>query len=67
MSDKQVRVIKWDEWMAGREKRRALSRKVAPEGTRRLESPSDKRLRAAFHGERGPDLLNNSNTPDAAE
>ncbi|TLD72793.1 hypothetical protein FEM03_01605 [Phragmitibacter flavus] len=51
------RVIKWEDWLAGRERRRAISRKVAPLGARRQESSSDKRLREAFDGERGPDLL----------
>lgn len=51
------RTFTWEQWLAGRAERRALSRLVAPDGARRLESSSDKRLRAAFDGERGPKFL----------
>ena len=48
------RIITWEQWLAGREKRRAMGRIVAPDGARRAESSADKRLRSAFNGERGP-------------
>jgi hypothetical protein len=44
----------WEQWLAGREKRRRLGNLVAPPIIRRESSSSDKRLRAAFDGERGP-------------
>ena len=44
----------WEQWLAGREKRRRLGNLVAPPVIRREPSNSDKRLRAAFDGERGP-------------
>jgi hypothetical protein len=44
----------WEQWLAGREKRRQLGNLVAPATIRRTSSSSDKRLRAAFNGERGP-------------
>jgi hypothetical protein len=44
----------WEQWQAGREKRRRLGELVAPKVIRRAESSSDKRLREAFNGERGP-------------
>ena len=44
----------WDEWQASRAARRAASARVGPPVTRRRESSSDRRLRAAFNGRRGP-------------
>jgi len=44
----------WEQWLAGREKRRRLGNLVAPPIIRRESSSSDKRLRAAFDGGRGP-------------
>ncbi|MDZ4288620.1 MAG: hypothetical protein U0984_11710 [Prosthecobacter sp.] len=44
----------WEQWLAGREKRRRLGNLVAPSIIRRQSSSSDKRLFAAFAGERGP-------------
>lgn len=44
----------WDEWLASRAARRAAADKIGPPVTRRKESSSDRRLRAAFQGERGP-------------
>jgi len=46
----------WEEWQAGRKARRELSRRVGTPICRRAESSSDKRLRAAFNGERAPGL-----------
>lgn len=46
----------WEQWQAGREKRRRLGEMVAPAVIRRTESSSDRRLREAFDGERGPDF-----------
>lgn len=46
--------ITWEQWQAGREKRRRLGELVAPKIIRRAESSSDRRLREAFDGERGP-------------
>jgi hypothetical protein len=44
----------WEQWQAGREKRQRLGELVAPKVIRRAESSSDRRLREAFDGERGP-------------
>lgn len=44
----------WEQWLAGREKRRRLGNLVAPAVIRRESSSSDARLRAPFDGERGP-------------
>ncbi len=44
----------WEEWQASRAARRAAADRVAPPVVRRRESSSDRRLRAAFQGERGP-------------
>ncbi len=46
----------WEQWQAGREKRRRLGELVAPKVIRRAESSSDRRLREAFDGERGPEF-----------
>ena len=48
------RCYTWEQWQAGRAERRRLGNLVAPSVIRRPESSSDKRLRAAFGGERGP-------------
>ena len=44
----------WEEWLASRAATRAVSDKINPASCRRSESSSDKRLRAAFDGERCP-------------
>jgi len=44
----------WEEWLASRAAVRAATEKVCPGPCRRAESSSDKRLRAAFGGERFP-------------
>ena len=44
----------WDEWRAGRAARRRAASRVGPPVVRRKSSSSDRRLRAAFNGERGP-------------
>ena len=48
--------ITWEKWQAGREKRRRLGELVAPKVIRRAESSSDRRLREAFDGKRGPEF-----------
>ena len=49
----------WEEWQASRAATRAISNKISPAPCRRSESSSDKRLRAAFDGERAPKLKKN--------
>jgi hypothetical protein len=44
----------WEEWLASREERRAVSNKVCPRSIRRSRSSSDRRLKRAFGGERHP-------------
>ena len=44
----------WEEWQAGRAARRRAASRVGPPTVRRKRSSSDRRLRAAFNGERGP-------------
>lgn len=44
----------WEEWQATRPVRRALSAQIAPQGSERPASSSDRRLRAAYAGRRGP-------------
>ena len=44
----------WEEWKASRAAKRAVSEMISPGPCRRAESSSDKRLRAAFDGERAP-------------
>jgi hypothetical protein len=44
----------WEEWQASRAARRAAADRVGPPITRRREGSSDRRLRAAFAGRRGP-------------
>jgi hypothetical protein len=47
--------LTWDEWKAARAaKREALRRRGLDAPSRRSESTSDRRLRAAFDGERAP-------------
>jgi len=46
----------WEEWLASRAATRAVSDKINPAPCRRPESSSDKRLRAAFDGERYPEV-----------
>jgi len=44
----------WAEWQASRAARKAVADRFGPPVTRRRESSSDRRLRRAFKGERGP-------------
>jgi len=44
----------WEEWLASRAATRAATEKASPGPCRRAESSSDRRLRAAFGGERFP-------------
>jgi hypothetical protein len=46
----------WEEWLASRKARRQAADRISPRSVRRRESSSDRRLRAAFKGERGPDF-----------
>jgi len=46
--------ITWDEWQEGRSARRAISRKIAPNGLCRAVSSSDTRLKKLFNGKRKP-------------
>ena len=46
----------WEEWQQSRAARRASAGKIGPAIVRRKESSSDRRLRAAFKGARGPDF-----------
>lgn len=46
----------WEEWQRSRKARRAITDRIAPSPVRRKLSSSDKRLRAAFGGRRGPDF-----------
>lgn len=45
----------WDEWLASRGARREATSKVWPGSIRRSHSSSDRRLRKAFAGRRGPE------------
>lgn len=44
----------WEEWMQSRAARRELSKLIGPATTRRRKSSADRRLRAAFSGQRAP-------------
>lgn len=46
----------WEEWLESRSARKAVTEKYGSAITRRKESSSDKRLRSAFNGNRGPDF-----------
>lgn len=52
-------VIKWDEWLMSREKKRELLRKLGlsvPSRRKRAIGSQEKRLTAAFDGKRVPTL-----------
>ena len=44
----------WEEWQASRQARRSAAKRIGPSIARRGESSSDRRLRPAFAGQRGP-------------
>ena len=46
----------WEEWQESREARRVVSLSIGPPVSRRRHSSSDRRLRAAFKGEHGPEF-----------
>ena len=46
----------WEEWQRSRKARRAVTDRITQFPVRRQSSSSDKRLRAAFEGQRGPDF-----------
>ncbi|MDA0991635.1 MAG: hypothetical protein O3A51_12905 [Verrucomicrobia bacterium] len=48
----------WEAWQQSRQARRAVTDRITPASVRRTTSSSDKRLRAAFNGQRGPDFRN---------
>ena len=48
------RCLTWEEWKSRRQALREQTSRVGPAVTRRKESSSDSRLRAAFRGERNP-------------
>lgn len=52
--DKLKTAWTWEEWQASRQARRSAAKRVGPSITRRRKSSSDRRLRAAFAGQRGP-------------
>jgi len=52
---KDDRRLTWEEWQSKRQALQEQTRRVGPAVTRRKESSSDPRLRAAFNGERIPD------------
>ena len=47
------RPISWEDWLKGRPARRAISERIAPQGSQRPASSSDRRLRRQFNGQRG--------------
>lgn len=47
------RPISWEDWLKGRNFRREISQRFAPQGSQRATSSSDKRLRKLFNGARG--------------
>ena len=51
---KDDRQVTWEEWQSKRQALREQTRRVGPAVTRRKESSSDPRLRAAFNGKRAP-------------
>jgi hypothetical protein len=51
---KPAKSYTWEQWQEGRALRRRLGELVAPAVIRRAESSSDRRLKEAFGGERGP-------------
>ena len=46
----------WEEWEQSRAARRAVTERIGPPVVRRRESSSDRRLRQAFQGQRGPEF-----------
>jgi|GEM_PF-885696 len=44
----------WEEWQMSRQARRIAANRIGPSIIRRSESSSDRRLHAAFAGQRGP-------------
>ena len=51
---KDGRRLTWEEWQSKRQALREQTSRVGPAVTRRKESSSDPRLRAAFNGNRAP-------------
>lgn len=47
------RPISWKDWLRGRKIRRRISMQVAPGGSQRPKSSSDRRLRKLYRGKRG--------------
>jgi len=44
----------WEEWLQSRKARKAASDRITTESIRRAASSSDRRLKKAFGGQRGP-------------
>ena len=59
--------MSWEAWMRGRHSRRISGNKVAPEIIRRPDSKDDAHLRAAYDGERGPQLPTEAELKQTAE
>lgn len=60
-STRKIKVAwSWEEWQRSRKARRAATDRITPSPVRRERSSSDKRLRAAFGGRRGPDFPDRS-------
>lgn len=45
--------ISWEDWLRGRRLRREISLQLAPGGSQRQASSSDRRLKKLFKGKRG--------------
>jgi hypothetical protein len=52
------RPISWKDWLAGREARREISGRLAPQGSQRPRSSADRELRKKFNGKRGLPFAN---------
>ena len=46
-------IMRFEDWLKGRRRRRELGNRVAPQLTRRERSSHDRRLRKVYSGERG--------------
>lgn len=54
-SKKEIKINwTWEEWQASRKARKAATDCITTTSVRRKNSSSDKRLKLAFDGERGP-------------
>lgn len=53
--NQQTLKMDWNNWQKQRESLRAISKKYAPDGLRRMASSSDARLKRLFNGKRSPE------------